>query len=92
MFVTGNIERLLDREALLVPMESVHSIEGKANVFLQTGEDQFMLTHVEVGEKNSHYVEILSGLKVGDRVVTRGSFNLKSEFLKESLGGDGHGH
>ncbi len=92
MFVTGKIERLLDSEALLVPMESVHSIDGESIVFLQTSEDEFLLTQVKVGVRNSHYVEILSGLNVGDRVVTRGSFNLKSEFLKESLGGDGHGH
>lgn len=92
MFVTGKIEQTLNKEALLAPLQSVHLINGKKSVFLKIDADEFQLTYIEVGERNSSFVEILSGLNDGDQVVCRGSFNLKSEFLKESLGGDGHGH
>jgi hypothetical protein len=35
-------------------------------------------------------VEVRHGLKDGERVVSRGSFVLKSELLKGSIGGEDH--
>ena len=37
-------------------------------------------------------VEILSGVELGDDIVTQGTFYLKSEARKESLASGGHSH
>ena len=44
-----------------------------------------------IGRRNGQYVEIVSGLRVGDEIATKGSFLIKSELGKSSFG-DGHNH
>lgn len=56
----------------------------------------FVKTQVEVGQINDRFVEILSGLLPGDKVVTRGAYSLafaggSSISLKEALDA-AHGH
>jgi membrane fusion protein, heavy metal efflux system len=56
----------------------------------------FVKTQVEVGQMNDRFVEILSGLLPGDKVVTRGAYSLafaggSSISLKEALDA-AHGH
>ena len=46
---------------------------------------------VRTGEVVGGRTQILDGLKSGDQVVVEGAFALKSQLLKEEMGG-GHGH
>jgi hypothetical protein len=41
---------------------------------------------VELGGVADGYQRVLSGLQVGERVVTKGSFTLKTQMLKSSMG------
>ena len=45
-----------------------------------------------VGDKSKGWVEIKSGLKAGDLVVTNGGLALQAEDLKASMGEAGHEH
>ena len=42
---------------------------GKYELFVQTGDNTLERREVELGESNWDYVEVLSGLQEGDRVV-----------------------
>ncbi len=53
--------------------------------------ERALATH-QIGEKNGSEIEVLSGINLGETVVTDGSFSLKSEFLKAEIGSDEHGH
>ena len=55
-------------------------------VFVRTAEGTFMRHRVEIGHSFEGFTEVYSGIKLGDVVVTEGSFILKSEFAKASLG------
>jgi Cu(I)/Ag(I) efflux system membrane fusion protein len=77
-----------ERPALVVPEESVQDDEGQPVVFVRTGERTFFRRPVRTGERFPGLVEILEGLAEGETVVTSGSFLLKSEFRKSSLGED----
>ena len=57
--------------------------EGQAFVFIPEGKNTFRRTDVETGLETSTGVEILTGLKAGQRVVDQGAFVLKSELLLE---------
>jgi membrane fusion protein, heavy metal efflux system len=66
------VQRIGDRNVVFVPKE------GEAGSFI--GRD------VELGEVADGYQRVLNGLQVGDRVVTKGSFTLKTQMLKSSMG------
>jgi cobalt-zinc-cadmium efflux system membrane fusion protein len=85
MYVEGTTAAGGERQALVVPEESVQDDEGRSIVFVKTGERTFTRRPVEVGGRFAGAVEILKGLTAGETVVTSGSFLLKSEIRKGSL-------
>jgi len=91
MYVQASVAAGGERPALVIPEVSVQSDEGRAVVFVKTGERTFVRREVLTGEKFGGTIEILDGLAAGETVVTSGSFLLRSEFRKGSLE-DEHGH
>jgi membrane fusion protein, heavy metal efflux system len=72
--------------ALLVPKDAVQW-EGCCNVvFVQEAADRYRPTKVTIQRGDNRHYRVDTGLKAGDLVVTAGSFLLKSELKKESLG------
>lgn len=93
MFVTGEIEVETGEKALVVPHDAVQIIKDNAVVFVQDEKNanEFHMSVVKTGRQSADQIEILEGLMPGSKVVSKGSFYLKSEILKEELE-DGHGH
>jgi cobalt-zinc-cadmium efflux system membrane fusion protein len=56
-------------------------------VFVAQG-GSYQMRPVTVGAKTAAQVAITRGLQAGDSVVTEGSFILKGQVLKASLGGE----
>lgn len=88
MFVTGRVEKESEKESLVVPLESLQALENGEVVFVELDEEHFEVRDVKVGKKTEKEAEILEGLEVGQEVAGHGSFILKSELLKETLGGE----
>lgn len=65
-----------------VPAEAVHAIEGKDTVFLRRGPHEYESRQVEAGWRSDRWVEVRSGVEVGDEIASKGSFILKSELLR----------
>jgi cobalt-zinc-cadmium efflux system membrane fusion protein len=55
-------------------------------VFVRTGAETFELHEIVTGESAVGKVQVLSGLKEGESVVTHGVFTLKSIVLKGTFG------
>ncbi|MBM3811515.1 MAG: efflux RND transporter periplasmic adaptor subunit [Acidimicrobiia bacterium] len=72
-------------EAVLIPEESLQEIKGQTAVFLERAPAQFEAVAVETKPAYGGKLEVVSGLKPGDRLVTRGAFTLKSQLLRSSL-------
>lgn len=94
--LSGNISLLPPGVALqpvlVVPEAAVQRYEGGEVVFIPTqDENEFHAVVVTTGVRSHGKVEIKTGLKEGDKVVTKGAFTLKSELLKSELG-EGHAH
>jgi cobalt-zinc-cadmium efflux system membrane fusion protein len=68
-----------------VPQSALQTIEGRQAIFVRIAPDKFALRFVETGKTFDEYIEVLSGVKAGEEVVTDGSFVVKSEFLKATL-------
>ena len=73
-------------ETVTVPREAVQRAKGAALVFVRLAEDEFETRRVEEGPSEGALVEITKGVRAGEAVVTKGSFLLKTETLKESIG------
>ena len=72
---------------LLVPKESVLDNEGKKIVYvLRTGEE-FERRDVIVGDTYGDKIAVVSGIKLGDCVVTQGAYQLKLQELRPANAG-----
>lgn len=70
---------------LVVPRTAVTEISGKSVVFVQQTDGDFELHEVVLGQSNLGKVQVLSGLREGERVVVEGAFTIKSAVLRSSL-------
>ncbi len=68
---------------LAVPKTAVQDIGSSKAVFVQLSDTTFEERPVHLGEDSPHLVEILDGIKPGEKVVVRGSLNLRSQSLKQ---------
>ena len=74
--------------ALAVPESALQRDGSRTIVFVALGEGRFEPRVVETGARGDNWVEIASGLAEGESVAIAGTFVLKSEASKESLGGE----
>ncbi len=70
-------------ETLAMPKSAVMHHERRQFVFVEDSAGKFHAVDVELGQESHDAVELLSGPKAGDKVVTAGAFYLKSELLLE---------
>lgn len=68
--------------ALAVPITAVQDAKTEKVVYVAAGPDVFEERKVKLGAESGNYVEVLSGLKPGERVVTNGSFDLRAEAVR----------
>lgn len=83
--ISGSVSTEGGRSALLVPWAAVQEVDGRRVVFVEVEEGEFELRPVRIGERASGEVEIVDGLKAGEKIVGEGSFSLKAELLKNTL-------
>jgi cobalt-zinc-cadmium efflux system membrane fusion protein len=91
MFVTARIAVIEDPAEVRVPAAALQNHEGRDVVFVKDEEGRLNPRPVTLGRRNSHYVEVLAGLRTGDTVVTDGAFIVKSQLAKSGFD-DGHNH
>ena len=76
---------------LAVPKSSV-LLEKMKTVWVLAHENTFEQRMVVTGAENKYWIEITSGLKQGDVVVTEGAYLISSEFILKSGAGQRHEH
>jgi RND family efflux transporter MFP subunit len=64
---------------LTVPADAVLNAGERKTVFVDRGNGFFEPRQVTIGERNGDRIQILSGLRGGERVVTSGNFLIDSE-------------
>jgi len=80
MFVTGHT---LDERgaAVAIPPSALQTLEGRPVVFVETPAG-FAAREITPGRQGETLVEVLRGLSVGERFVSKNSFLLKAELAK----------
>lgn len=88
MFGRATISAGAGAEAVTIPKAAVQW-DGSCNIaFVRTSEDgtTFQPVQLTLGFDAGDHYEVLSGLSGGETIVTGGSFVLKNELLKDSMG------
>ena len=75
MFANVQIITDVNRAAISIPQSAVLNDEGKSIVFVAEG-DRYDKRQVQPGIQNNDRVEIVDGLKAGDKVVVKGNYLL----------------
>jgi multidrug efflux pump subunit AcrA (membrane-fusion protein) len=88
MYATVRLQSDSVRSTLTVPEGAMQRIQDEPVVFVASGEGAFEIRGVREGRLMDGRVEILDGLREGERIAVEGAFVLKSEHLKAELTGE----
>jgi RND family efflux transporter MFP subunit len=75
-----------------VPDTAVLTEAGRPYVFVQEGGERFTRRFVEIGSREGNRVGIKSGVRPGERVVTRGAYEVQLASAAKGLPAEGHVH
>jgi RND family efflux transporter MFP subunit len=75
-----------------VPKEAVLLEAGRPYVFVQVGGERFARRYIDIATRDRDLVGLKSGLKPGDRVVTRGAYDVQLASAAKGLPAEGHVH
>ncbi|MEE9293684.1 MAG: efflux RND transporter periplasmic adaptor subunit [Phycisphaerae bacterium] len=79
-------------EVVAIPEEAVVMDNGRPIAFVMLEGETFQRRELELGIRDNGFVEIKSGVEVGERVATKGSYALKLASQSPSSFGAGHVH
>ena len=80
------------RSRLLLPVSSLIEEAGAFRVFRQKDAELFESRWVTLGRRQGEWVEVLAGVDLGDRVISRGAYFVKLASLNSQQIGHGHAH
>jgi cobalt-zinc-cadmium efflux system membrane fusion protein len=86
LYGTATILGATAEAVVVVPAAAVQRAGGANLVFVREQVDSFLARRVRVLSRQGDRVRIAGGVQPGDPVVTTGSFLLKTETLKDSIG------
>lgn len=65
-----------------VPSSAVIYVDGEPSVFIADSPTSVIVTSVKLGETNGQEVQVLDGVEAGQRVVIRGTTELRNELFR----------
>lgn len=86
-FVQVQIEADHTLAPLIVAKEAIQTVEGQPVLFLETPKG-FQMQEVEIGLSDNKNIQVLEGLKGGDRYAASQTFLLKADLGKDSVEDD----
>lgn len=77
---------------LFVPHSALTEEQGSFFIYLQLDEEGYKKQLVTLGADNGESVQLLSGVKAGDRVVTQGAYQVKLASASNAIPAHSHEH
>jgi RND family efflux transporter MFP subunit len=75
-----------------VPAEAVLTQAGRPFVFVQTGGETFARRFIEIAARDGNLVGVRAGVALGERVVTKGAYDVELASAAGGLPAEGHVH
>jgi multidrug efflux pump subunit AcrA (membrane-fusion protein) len=77
---------------LAIPLTAIVDDKGISIAFVQAEGETFERRELELGVRSDGYAEVKSGLKAGERIVTKGAYRVHLGSLSSQLPAHGHAH
>ena len=78
--------------AFVIPETSLIEEQGVFYVYVQTAGESFQKREVKTGANDGKNIQILSGIAEGERVVDKGSYQIKLATMSGTMPAHGHEH
>jgi membrane fusion protein, heavy metal efflux system len=78
--------------ALVIPVSSLVEEHGVFYVYVQTAGESFQKREIKLGANDGEQVQVLSGVSEGERVVTKGAYQIKLSQASGTMPAHGHEH
>lgn len=79
-------------DALVIPVSSLIEEQGSFFVYVQTHGESFQKREVKLGASDGVNTQVLSGVWEGERVVTKGAYQIKLSSMSGTMPAHGHEH
>jgi RND family efflux transporter MFP subunit len=91
-FVEVWLKTNVSKKALTVPKTALLEQYGKYSVIVQLAGETFEERDIMIGNSDGKNVEVTSGLKEDERVVTTGAYQIKMASMSGEIPAHGHAH
>lgn len=78
--------------AITIPLSSLTDEQGLYFVYCKLHDDEYEKREVQIGANDGFHVEVLSGLHLGDEVVTQGAYHVKLAAASGAIPDSHHHH
>ena len=92
MAVNVYAQTALAENALAIPNSALVDEDGHSIAYVQVSGETFEKRDLELGIHDGGFVEVLSGLNEGERVVTKGAYSIRLASVSSVIPAHGHGH
>lgn len=79
-------------DALVIPVTALIEEQGNFYVYVQTEGESFQKREVKTGAGDGINIQLLSGVQEGERVVTKGAYQIKLSQASGTMPAHGHEH
>jgi membrane fusion protein, heavy metal efflux system len=87
-----HVETARSEDALAIPDSAIVDEDGKSIAFVQVSGETFQKRDLKLGIKDGNWVQVLSGLTEGERVVTKGAYAVRLASVSTAIPAHGHVH
>jgi membrane fusion protein, heavy metal efflux system len=96
-FISGSVAEIFLKSspiqnALVIPVSALMEEQGVFYVYVQIGGESFLKREIEIGASDGENVQVLSGIEEGERVVTKGAYQIKLSSASGEMPEHGHEH
>jgi cobalt-zinc-cadmium efflux system membrane fusion protein len=86
------VETSRAEDALAIPSAAIVEEDGRPIAFVQAGGETFQKRDLSLGIRDGNWVQVLSGITEGERVVTKGAYAVRLASVSSAIPAHGHVH
>ncbi len=88
-FIEAFLKIGANQEKLAIPNEAIMEDYGRLTVFVQTQGEEYEQREIQIGQSDGKTTEVTQGLENGERVVSKGAYQVKMASVSKTMG---HSH
>jgi membrane fusion protein, heavy metal efflux system len=92
MALTVHLETQKSVDTLAIQSSAIVEEDGQPIAFVHISGETYAKRELTLGIRDGNWVEVKSGLKLNERVVTKGAYNIRLASLSTALPAHGHSH